>query len=175
MQESPEDACAPSSPHPAQTYHRGQAWAHASAPRTGNAQRDTEAGKRGDGNSRGKSSLGRLPSSPPVPKACKAQGRTVLLTGGGGGRGPHHDSSATVYLPRPRLKLSRRAARPPALIGSGGFETHQLEAGEGGTKGNRRFAVGSASQALAWGPLIGRTSSAVGHRATGRAAGQPRV
>lgn len=35
-------------------------------------------------------------------------------------------------------------ARPLALIGSRGFETRQSEAGEGGTKGNRRLAVGSS-------------------------------
>ena len=75
-----------------------RAWARVSAPRTGKANGEAEAGRRAD---RPLPPKGLTRGSPFVP-ARKTQRLEVILTRGGGGPRQHHDSPATVLLQRPR-------------------------------------------------------------------------
>ena len=132
-------------PHrsPAPTSHRSLGPGLGSAPPgperpTGRQRR---AGER-TGHFRLKDSLGGLPSSPPV----RHSGSKSYSPAAAEGPGSTMTPQLQFFFKGRARSQGRRVTHAPTLIGSRGFETRQSEAGEGGTKGNRRVVVGSARQ-----------------------------
>lgn len=102
------------SPTPGPDFSPGpRAWARVSAPWTGNADGEAEAGRRADRPLPPKG----LTRGPPFVPARKTQRLEVILTRGGGGPRQHHDSPATVLLQKaaPAVKVGASGVRPLSL------------------------------------------------------------